>query len=75
MKKLLSLFLACTLTVTIRQEQQSQEMTALGLQKAAFTGRKREIRSGRRVRAEAAPSRSPHSERLKKEISRPRTPI
>ena len=64
-----------TLSVTIRQEQQGQEMTALGLQKAAFTGRKREIHFESRVRAEAAPSRSLHSERLKKEISRSRTPI
>ena len=64
-----------TLAVTIRQERQDQEMTALCLQGAAAAGKKREIRSGRRVWAEAAPSHSPHSERLKKEISRPRTPI
>ena len=64
-----------TLTVTIRQERQDQEMTALCLQGAAAAGKKREICSGRRVRAEASPSRSPHSKRLKKEISRPRTPI
>ena len=62
-----------TLTVTIRQERQDQEMTALCLQGAAITGRKREIRFERRVWAEA--SRSPHSKRLKKEISKPRMPI
>ena len=64
-----------TLAVTIRQEQQGQEMTVFCLQRTAFTGRKRELRSGRRVRAETAHSRSPHSKRLKKETSRPRTPI
>ena len=64
-----------TLAVTIRQERQDQEMTALCLQGAAAVGKKREIRSRRRVWAEAAPSHSPHSERLKKETSRLRTPI
>ena len=44
-----------TLTVTIRQERQDQEMTALCLQGAAAAGKKREICSGRRVRAEASP--------------------
>ena len=37
-----------TLTVTIRQERQDQEMTALCLQGAAAAGKKREICSGRR---------------------------
>ena len=50
-----------TLTVTIRQERQDQEMTALCLQGAAAAGKKREICSGRRVRAEARSQPQPQS--------------
>lgn len=62
------------LAVMILPEPQSQRMTAFCIQGIVPAVKKRENRSGRRVQAEASPSRRLHSKHRKEETPKPRMP-